>query len=77
MEISLSEPPDWPVINALAERTKCLQCKTRFERPFLFEVAPGDWTVNPDVLDHMHETHGMPIDVYQAAIRDACYGRTV
>lgn len=74
MEISLSRPPDWAVIECLAERVKCLQCKTRFERPFLFEVEPGNWTINPDLLDHMHATHGIPVDVYRDAIRDGCYG---
>lgn len=67
------------VLLTLAERTKCWMCKRAFDRPVLLPVETDDRgqfrpNVNPTVLFHLSDTHGVPADTVYEWIVGSVYG---
>lgn len=68
---------DQAVYAHFATRAKCLMCKRRFAAPFLIPAGcdeEGCLAINPDLLFHMRDTHGLPEDVYRGWLIDAVNG---
>ena len=56
------------------ERYRCLQCKHRLEQPILMPAGCGDegcMAINPAFLFHMHDTHGIPEEMYREWLLEA------
>lgn len=67
------------VLLTLANRRKCWMCKRTFDAPVLLPVAASDRgqfrpNVNPTVLFHLSDTHGVPADTVYEWIVGAVYG---
>lgn len=68
------------VLMLWSSRTKCVQCKHRFDKPFILPVAQpvaGKFqpNFNTDVLFHMQDTHGIPADVFAEWLTGSIYGQ--
>lgn len=63
-----------------ATRTRCLNCKHRFKKPYILPVDKSQQgafqpNFNIEALFHMQDTHGLPNDIYRAWITGSIYGQ--
>lgn len=64
-----------------AKRDKCWQCKHKFEKPVILPIDKEKQragilqpNINPEVLWHVQETHGIPAPTTQDWILGSVYG---
>lgn len=67
------------IVKMWSERTKCLMCKHRFEKPFILPVEKPERgkfqpNINVEVLFHLQDTHGLPHETVRSWINGSVYG---
>jgi hypothetical protein len=71
---------DQAVMVYFANRDRCVQCKTKFDKPILMPAGCKEdncLAINPEFLWHMRDTHGLPEDMYREWLLNAIHGKPI